>query len=216
MESELKKIGVTVDGNAVRFFEANRPQDAGDFPSLGARGCFMSHLGILKEAEKENLSSVLILEDDASLSKKLARLDTEAIDLIKNQPWDQIYFGHQEDLSAFSDKRWVRYEKPVVLAHCYSLSASAIQRYRQHLSTCLTRPVGDPQGSPMHVDGAFSVYRDQYPDFITYLANPSLAGQRSSRSDIAQGRWFDDITGLRHLIALLRKSKNYFGKKDTQ
>lgn len=66
----------------------------------------------------------------------------------------------------------------------------------------------------MHVDGAFSVYREQHPDFITYLANPSLAGQRSSRSDIAQGRWFDDITGLRDLIALLRKTKNFFGKKN--
>ncbi|HAX77040.1 MAG TPA: LPS biosynthesis glycosyltransferase, partial [Cyanobacteria bacterium UBA11372] len=52
------------------MFPAIRPDDAGDFPSIGARGCFESHLAILKQALADRLSNVLIVEDDLKISQR--------------------------------------------------------------------------------------------------------------------------------------------------
>ena len=55
MSSQLARIGA-LSAN-VRFFDAQRPPDRGEFPSLGARGCFESHLSILRSARDEALGS---------------------------------------------------------------------------------------------------------------------------------------------------------------
>lgn len=58
MESELRKVGVSLDH--VSFFDAVQSSEKGAFYSAGARGCYLSHMTVLKEAK----DSVLILEDD--------------------------------------------------------------------------------------------------------------------------------------------------------
>ena len=45
MEQQLRRVGWQA-----AFVAAIRPVDAGDFPSVGARGCFLSHLATLKQA----------------------------------------------------------------------------------------------------------------------------------------------------------------------
>jgi glycosyl transferase, family 25 len=44
---ELKKAGIPLVPNKAEIFSAIRPDNAGEFPSIGARGCFESHLAIL-------------------------------------------------------------------------------------------------------------------------------------------------------------------------
>ena len=76
----------------------------------------------------------------------------------------------------------------------------------EYLEACLVRPPGDPVGGPMHVDGALSMFRSFHPEFITLIAQPPLASQRSSRSDIS-ARSFESVAGLRQAISLARKAK---------
>ncbi|MEX1060616.1 MAG: glycosyltransferase family 25 protein, partial [Methyloceanibacter sp.] len=45
MQKQLSRIGWQAE-----FFAAIRPDIAADFPSIGARGCFLSHLAVLKNA----------------------------------------------------------------------------------------------------------------------------------------------------------------------
>ena len=68
MAEQLSRIGLVLGSSRVRLFEAVRPDGAGGFPNRGAHGCFMSHLGVLREAAADRLTRVLILEDDLNFS----------------------------------------------------------------------------------------------------------------------------------------------------
>ena len=59
----------------------------------------------------------------------------------------------------------------------------------------------------MHVDGALTQLRRQRPDIVTLLASQSLAGQRSSRSDIIGPSWLDRVAGS-GLAGLVRDVRN--------
>ena len=47
MEAELRRAGIGAGDRRLQFFAGIRPADAGLFPSIGARGCFESHLGVI-------------------------------------------------------------------------------------------------------------------------------------------------------------------------
>jgi GR25 family glycosyltransferase involved in LPS biosynthesis len=71
MQEQLDRIGWTAE-----FIKAVRPDDRGSFPSLGARGCFLSHIEVLKRSEDSN---VILLEDDLSFVEDASQLWTDAI-----------------------------------------------------------------------------------------------------------------------------------------
>jgi len=50
--------------------------------------------------------------------------------------------------------------------------------------------------------------RIQQPALITYICYPVLGYQRSSRSDIANLKWFDTIKALRPMLTFARKLKS--------
>ena len=64
MSEQLARVGLSFDDPSIELFEACRPQSAGDFPSIGARGCFLSHFGVIENAVSNGYDSILILEDD--------------------------------------------------------------------------------------------------------------------------------------------------------
>ena len=67
MTAELRRAGIDRRDPRLQFFAGIRPADAGQYPSIGARGCFESHLGVIREAIRDRVESVLILEDDLAL-----------------------------------------------------------------------------------------------------------------------------------------------------
>ena len=78
MAGELARLGLGFDHTRVRLFEAIRPGDAGPFRTIGARGAFLSQLGVLTEARRDGLRAILMLEDDcdfvASATERLPGL----------------------------------------------------------------------------------------------------------------------------------------------
>lgn len=94
-------------------------------------------------------------------------------------------------------------------AHFVGLRGEAIGEAVDYFEAMLVRPGGDPLGGPMHVDGAYSWFRQANPQMLTVLAMPQLGFQRSSRSDIYDLRWFDRVPGVLHVIAGLRQLKNH-------
>lgn len=212
MDRELARVGLRVDGRRVRFFRAVRPDQAGDFPSRGARGCFMSHLAIVDEAIRDGLGNVLVLEDDLAFDPRL--LDTPRAMTERLQgPWHFAYLGHVEAGADAAGLRWHETAAPLATTHFYALNGPVLQRLRDHLAACLERPVGHPLGSPMHVDGAYSLLRGREPGLVTLIANPTLGTQRSSRSDIYPNRWYDRLGVTRQLAGLARQVKNRAGRR---
>lgn len=213
MDEQLANAGLLADGDRIRYFPAVRPEHAGDFPSIGARGCFMSHLQILEEAARDGLRNVLVLEDDLDFDTRLHTASDKFMQPITDGGWDFAYFGHVAD-DAFSVLQQNPFltatDLPLATTHFYALNGEAIVLLRDHLKACLERPVGHPLGSPMHVDGAYSLYRSQHPDLRTLMAVPSLGGQRSSRSDIFPNKWYDRNAVTRIAAGYARRLKNRF------
>lgn len=201
MENQLARIGWEA-----QFLEAVRPDGAGDFPSIGARGCFLSHLAALRQGRNEN-SHVLIMEDDLNFKSEFAYLWRGACEALEKTNWSIFYPAHLlQDIGKEGLQELDR-EQPIICAHFVLFNKNAISTVIGGLEDILSRQPGDPLGGPMHVDGAYSTIRAQNPLLSTFIYVPSLGYQRSSRSDIAALKAFDRVTILRPLVIIARKIK---------
>lgn len=208
MIQELKKIEMPLTPNKTEIFPAIRPDDAGVFPSVGARGCFLSHLAILKRAKEERLSNVLIIEDDLTISGQLKTNQESLVDQLRcMKNWGFVYFGHVEEPRAVSSVTLQSFSGPILTAHFYGVNGLIFDRLLSFFEELQRRPAGHPDGGPMHVDGAYSTFRAQNPDIVTLLASPNLGWQRSSRSSIAPNTWFDQMPVFKQLVGAARAGK---------
>jgi glycosyl transferase family 25 len=183
MRRELAAAGLENDPR-VAFFPAIRPVDAGPFSSIGARGVYQSQLAILREAAGRGCS-VLILEDDCAFSPAVRDFDF-------GEGWDIFYGGYDaadpENLAG-SD---------IIGAHMMGFSAKGAQAVCAYLDR-LTLTEGHPP-----IDGAYVWFRRAHPEVPTRFAVPPLAHQRSSRSDIADLRFYDRLPLLRTMAGWAR------------
>lgn len=210
MMQELKRLGISELTERISFFSAVRPPDKGDFPSIGARGCFLSHLEVLKEAKKQNLNNLLIMEDDLSFSSLLLKKQNTAVRELKSLNWDLVYLGHCADLPAPGVGVFQAYTQPLRFTHFLAINKQTIPQLVDFLEELLKRPSGHPDGGPMHVDGAYSTFRQQNSSIVTLVANPSLGFQRASPSSIAGYKWFDTLPVVSQLSQTARKAKNCY------
>ncbi len=202
VSKQLAQIGSPIGGN-VEFFDAVRPTEAAGFPSIGARGCFLSHLAVLERSLAEGSPRTLVLEDDVVFASDFATRAPELLAQLAATKWDLAYLGHEAH-GDVNGTGWVRFDGPVQCLHGYTVHPSATHRICNELRTILARDPGDPRGGPMHVDGAFCTIRVQHPEIRTILAVPPLVTQGGSRSDIAVPRWFDRAPIVRHLVQTIR------------
>lgn len=213
MGEQLERIGLGLQFAKVRLFEAIRPNDAGGFPSVGARGCFMSHLGALRDATAAGFERILILEDDLNFSPDF--MDRAPAIMARAAAADcAMFYGGYEiaDALAGSGDAIGCTEIPPNVAvrttHFLGIQAPAIEAAARYLNTMLSREPGHPDGGPMHVDGAYSWFRRANPQWRTFAAVPELGYQRASRTDIHNLRWFDKVPGIRNIVAGLRRTRN--------
>jgi len=90
-----------------------------------------------------------------------------------------------------------------------AIDGGTIQRFVEFLEGVLSRPPGSPDYGPMHVDGAYTVFRLLNPDCVTLAAFPPLARQRSSPSDVTPSNMvLDRWSGTRRIAASLRRLYN--------
>ena len=213
MAEQLERIGLGLQSEKVRLFEAIHPDDAGGFPSVGARGCFMSHLAVLRDATAAGLERILILEDDLNFSPDFM-VRAPAIMVHAAAADCAVFYGGYEiaDLLAGAGKAIGCTEIPpnveVRTTHFLGFQSPAIEAAARYLSAMLAREPGHPDGGPMHVDGAYSWFRRANPQWRTFAAVPELGHQRASRTDIHDLRWFDKLPGIRNIVAGLRRTRN--------
>lgn len=202
MTRQLARVGWEAD-----FFPAVRPSDAGGFESIGARGCFMSHLSILQQARDDRVGLLMIMEDDLNFNKHFAELwDVAYQQLLGQDSWSIFYPAHTLDL-ADGGLRFVAPSTPIRCTHFMVFSGRALSSICAELEAILDRPPGSPEGGPMHVDGAYSTIRAKYPELTTFCHAPSLGFQRPSRTDIGNQSLFDKISILEPLVRIGRNAK---------
>ncbi len=209
IDRELRGIGLSLTHPAVTLFPAIRPKDDGGFPSIGAHGAFHSHLGVLEHVLAEGWDRALILEDDMGFAPDFAARLPALATALATRDWHMLYGhpGHKPDQTPAPDAEGLitlPADLGLIQLHFYTVTREFAQTAVPDLRAMLTRPVGSPEGGPMHVDGALNWVRRCHPELTALAISPEIAGQRASRSDIAAIRWFDRLPLLRHLSAVLR------------
>lgn len=186
MTAELERLGVARDPR-IQFVDGILVTDQAPFRAPGEKGVFLAHLKILKEAAAAE-ENVLILEDDVDFAAGAADWNG-VIDC------DIAYGGYEASNPADLQ------QSDIIGAHCMGFSPRATKALVPFLERLLSRE------SPPPIDGAYVWFRRQNPDFVTKFANPTIAAQRPSRSDIAKLRLFDRLRVLRGPISLARSAK---------
>ncbi len=209
---EFKRIDWPIGNSKINFFSATRPTEAAGFPSIGARGCLLSHLHAIKKAKDDKCANILILEDDISFLSNINSLTPEILKLLPQTNWGFLYLGHEYQSTLQPTEILVKISTPLPLTHCYAVNGLIFEKFIAFLEELQKREPGDPLGGPMHYDAAISTFRIQNPDINTYIVNPSLGYQRSSRTDLRELSYWDKSPLLSPFIAIMRKTKNILRK----
>ena len=212
METELGRIGLAPQSPLVAFFDAVKPPAAGDFPSVGARGCFMSHLGIIERAAAAGHRAILILEDDATVAPEHRAGFIRAVEALAAADWALAYPGYRiagdppSGAAQAMSPDWCRVapQTDIGTTHAMLIRQQAYAPLIAYLRDMMARPAGHRDGGPMHVDGAYSWFRRSHPDLQTWVTPQPLVAQRASASDITPASWKEKVP----LVGLLRRIKN--------
>ncbi|WP_422032904.1 glycosyltransferase family 25 protein [Roseovarius sp.] len=202
---QFAAVGLTVGEGNVQRFDAARPAEPGPWPSVGARGCFMSHLGVLEDAVERGFDRITIVEDDLDWSRAFMGMGPAEVEALGEGDWRFLHGGLDSGQGPVRLAP-LEAERAVLLAHFIALRGDAIGRMARYLQDMAARPPGSPEGGPMHVDGAYSWFRNENRDVPAAICVPALAHQRSSATDIAERRWFDRVPVVRHVVRGLRRS----------
>jgi hypothetical protein len=211
---QFKVLGLKLTPGRVEIYVATRPTTLAGFPNLGSHGCFLSHLEILRDARDRCVESVLVMEDDCEVLPHHVAAIGEIAASLRARAWGFCYLGHVEplpELKEGSQPRLVEFAGPLKTTHLYAVQKSALPALVEYLEDCLVRPPGDPIGGPMHVDGALSLFRAAHSELLTLIAQPALASQRASRSDITF-RSFEQVPGLKQAMNVARKIRRSAGR----
>jgi len=214
MELQLNGIGIRLPNNRVMFFPGVRPDEAASFPSIGARGCFLSHLGVLNDAIKRGFKRILICEDDLNFTRGFNQGIDGVLNALAEVPWALFYGGHRTaNAGDRSDCPCIVSVPPTLVipgAHFIAFQGASIVSASLYLAAMLDRAPGDQSGGPMHVDGAYNWFRKDNPEFETFIATPELGYQRSSRSDITELGWYDKLPLISTIVRIFRMGKSRF------
>lgn len=217
MAAQLKAIGLSLTQANVELFPAVRPDAPEGFSSIGARGCFMSHLGVLRSAQQQGLQRVAIFEDDLDFAMGFNARMQALVQQLTATDWSIFYGGYRMTRPAGrplgAGLRKASVDEAIETTHFVAFQGEAIAAAVQHLERLLGRPAGHPEGGPMHVDGAYNGLRRAHPQFNTLLAVPELGFQRASRTDIHALRWYDATPLVRNGVACMRWVKNLLWRR---
>ena len=161
----------------------------------------MSHLCVLDEAAKNKFRRILICEDDLNFVYDFNSRIDQVLAQLSRIDWALFYGGYRLYdgfglQNARKDDRCIiamPATQTIGTAHFLAFQGQSIASAGRYLKEMVARSPGDLRGGPMHVDGAYSWFRKDNPQFTTVIATPELGYQRPSRSDISQLAWYDRL-----------------------
>jgi len=176
----------------------------------------MSNLQVLREAREKKLGRALILEDDLNFCEDCVRRFNAVAAFLETVDWGMFYGTCQVNQSLQnSGAPWVKVDSglDVGTTAFVAFNGRRIDALVQYLETILPRPMGDPHGGPMHVDGAYCWFRRSKPEVSTWLAVGGSGFQRSSPTDVNSLRWCDRASWSAAMVAGLRRLRNRIARQ---
>jgi glycosyl transferase family 25 len=216
LSGELRSLGIDIAQPKVQIPHAPRPADLNGWPSRGVYGNFLSHLDILRQALKDGLQAIWVLEDDAIFSRRMRREQSSLVAKLRQTEWGLCYFGHSltHEL-ATHPTGLVTPTADFMWAHCYAVHARVLPRIVAYLERAVDLPSGHPEGGRLYIDGAFTLFRRFNPDVVTLVCNPALSNQKGCPSDLNHAKWYDTMAATSPLVSLVRRARDHWWKLRT-
>jgi len=204
METQLARLGLGFDDRTIFRLDAWSFSDPGEYPTAGTRGCFHSHRDAWHRGlERSARQTVLVLEDDLNFAADIEQRLPSTIAALQMQDWSIFYGAVLQWSPTLKPEQGLGMALPdegILGGHFIGIRGrEALANLHAYLTAMDNRPAGSPDGGPMHVDGAYSWFRKAYPQLKTFVAQPNLGVQRSSRTDIHQLSWKDRLPVIRDL-----------------
>jgi len=212
MTSELERLGLAIDGGKISFHNASTFDSAHPFPTIGARGCFHSHLAVFEEARLKRFETVLILEDDCDFVGSIEVSLVRALYALREQDWSMFFGGHEDlerdecqpgPIQRICPGSWIRG------THFVAVHRRAIELMVPFLHEEIARLAIDLLGASRGIDAAYTHFGTRFPELGYFVAWPKLGYQRPSRTDIAQPSAFDRFPIANLLVVPARQVKRY-------
>jgi len=191
VEQEFQQIGLSIPDDKVRFYTATRPTERAQFHSIGARGVFTSHRNILELAVKDRLRNVLVFEDDVSFRDVGERFIARLLAQISGLEWDLLYFGYASPPDEQLSGPLLPWKDITLGTHFYAVNGPFMARMLDYMRESEAGPPGDADHGPTSADGIYNRVRLRHADVRVFLAAPTLAFQRSSRTDLQPVSFYD-------------------------
>ncbi len=207
---ELGRAGINFCPGKVEVFSAIRPEEPAGFPDIGWRGCFLSHLGVIKQAKKDNLNNVLIMEDDLLISRRFIKNQVKLVDDLRSREWGVVYFGHLIQGLRNQPVQLVSYPEKIIGNHCYAVNGSLFDRLIEYLEDYAAQVARQRPQVDIGVDSVISLFRKQNKDIVTLIASPAICVQSDSTSDLAGHG--PKATGIRALVQSIPMGKSILNK----
>lgn len=203
---DLAELGITLPNDKFERFNALKFPESLGFPTSGARGCFLSHLAVLKDALEKNFETIAIIEDDCAfeLPGPISLLGYNIA--VESEDWDLFYPGYhnvtrfQNEGSGILD---VADRYCIGGAHFYSVRKKILPSLIDHLESALSELEAgvDREG---HVDVVYTEFRAETPGIKTLVASPAWAFQRRTLSNVQPRRTIDQLGFMMGPMAMLR------------
>jgi glycosyl transferase family 25 len=212
MTTELERLGLAIDGGKISFHNASTFDSAHPFPTIGARGCFHSHLAVFEEARLKRFEAVLILEDDCDFVGSIEVSLVRALYALREQDWSMFFGGHEDlerdecqpgPIQRICPGSWIRG------THFVAVHRRAIELMVPFLHEEIARLAIDLLGASRGIDAAYTHFGTRFPELGYFVAWPKLGYQRPSRTDIAEPSVFDRFPIANLLVVPARQVKRY-------
>ena len=164
IRKELSRCGLDDHPEKVQVPFAPKPDDAHDFTSKGVYGSYLSHYNILKDALRDGIRTVWVLEDDATFSHRMVRDQARIVEFLQADPWDMCFFGHSlhRELKGMP-RGLIHHTAGFRWAHCYAIHSRVLPRLIAYLEENMSNPRGDPRGGKMYIDAAYTLFPKVQP-----------------------------------------------------
>ena len=212
VEKELARIGFPEIVPPLSFYVAERPAPvpAGEY---APKGSLISHREVIREGLAAGAERLLVIEDDVFFTEPDAGALDRLLDAMGRAQWDIIYFGRLSGEGEPGDGPLRRCRGGVIGGHFYGMTRPYMENVLGFLDSLGKPELGMGEVRPVFRDGAFGLYAERNPQVRQFLAEPSFAGQRSSRTDLHRLAVYDRLPGLRDLAAAARNLRNSLRKR---
>ena len=213
VERELAALGMARLPANTQFFSALRPAPRAPGES-GPNGALLSHREAIRQALAAGAQSLLILEDDVFFRRPGEQTIRATLAAMQAEPWDVIYLGYLEpEDSELAARPLAQWQGRVIGGHFCGMRRDFMERILGFMDGFGKADAAGEILNPTHRDGAFNLFVERHPEIRRVLANPCLAGQRSSRTDLHTLGMIDRTPLLRDAANMLRELRNGFRRR---